>query len=166
MKKYIINPGIIFLAILIMSTLGSQSCKLFHDRDIVIDNFTTDTLTHSGYDFSSGNIPSDYNLADGETINWCPDYQNPNPNYINNDQWIWWRTSESSELQKDYGNVELNTISSAPDVWDNVINPLLKDHCYVVKCNDGYAKFKVLSVGFYDWDVEIKYQFSVSNNFN
>jgi len=157
---------IVISAFLFSLLLSCSTCDIF--RDIESDDFTIDTLTHSGFDFSLGNVPSDVNylLSDGETINWCPDTQNPNPNYTNWDKWNWWRTSDfSTEYQKNYGNVDLNTISSAPDVWDNVIDPLLKDNCYVVKCNDGYAKFKVLSVGFHDFDVEVKYQFSDTKNF-
>lgn len=155
-----------FLIILSSCDIVGSISDIFRGRDIIVDDFVTDTLTHGGYDFSNGNIPSDYTLADGETINWCPDYQNPNPNYINHDQWIWWRTNDfNTEFQKDYGNIDLKTINSAPSTWDSVINPLLTDHCYVVKCNDGYAKFKVLSVGFHDFDVEVKYEYSTSNTF-
>lgn len=158
-KFFLFLSATIFLGIV----LQFQACEFFRDRgpDSI---YITDTITHSAFDFSAGEIPADYNNADGETINWSP--QGTHPDYPNNDQWVWWRTSDyTSENQKDYGVVDFNAISSKPGTWDNPVNPLIKGHCYVVQCNDGFVKFKVIDTGFHDWDVAIEYQFSSTGTF-
>ena len=157
MKNLIIYS--IFLTIL----LGSGCCDILCPCDD-IEDFTKATLTEDlGYDFSTGQ-PTSSNLSDGGIIGWCPVGQNPN--YKSYDQWLWWRTSNNNtEYQKDYGNIDLNTITKTPDNWDSVINPLLTNHCYVIKCNDGYVKFKVTDTKLNEEKVEVEYKFSDTKSF-
>ena len=155
--------NLIFYSIFFTIMIGNGCCDILCPCDDVDDLETAILLEDPGYDFSEGSQTSDSNLADGGIIGWCPVGQNPD--YKSYDQWLWWRTSESDELQKDYGSVDLSTISQAPDTWDSVINPLLEGHCYVVKCKDGYVKFKVIDARVDKEQVEVEYLYSSTKNF-
>lgn len=155
--------NLLLFSILFTLLIGNGCCDLICPCDDNVEYEKAILTEDPGYDFSAGSSSTNTNLADGGIIGWCPVGQNQN--YKSYDQWLWWRTSESDELQKDYGSVDLSTISQAPDTWDSVINPLLEDHCYVVKCKDGYVKFKVTDVRLDKEDVEVEYLYSTTKNF-
>lgn len=117
----------------------------------------TATITHHGFDFSTGQK----GYADGETISWCP--EGSNPSYTKG---VWWRSSDKTQC-KNMGNVSLNSISSVPSSWDNPAVPLLSGNAYVIKCQDGYAAIKVISVdaNANDWPVQVEYKFTTGTSF-
>ncbi len=116
----------------------------------------TASITHHGFDFSSGKIGSD-----GETISWCPG--GSNPNYAKG---VWWRSSGKTQY-KNMGNISLSSITSVPATWDNPAVPLLPGNAYVIKCQDGYAAIKVISVDANSnlWPVKVEYKFTSGNSF-
>lgn len=115
------------------------------------------TISHHGFDFSTGKK----GYADGETISWCP--EGSNPNYPKG---VWWRSSGKTQY-KNLGNVSLSSVSSVPNSWDNPAVPLLVGNTYVIKCTDGYAAIKVLSVNANanDWPVRVEYKFTTGSSF-
>jgi len=120
----------------------------------------TAALTHNGFDFSIGQEGH----ADGETIGWNSGDQT-NPNYSNG---VWWR-GKNTNNQVDLGNISLASVVELPSSgWDKVINPLIKGHVYIVKCEDGYAAFKVLKQPDPNsnlWETEVEYIYSANGNF-
>jgi hypothetical protein len=120
----------------------------------------TAILTHNGFDFSTGQAAH----GDGETIGWNSGQQT-NPNYSNG---VWWR-GKNTNNQIDLGNISLTSVIELPSSgWDKVINPLIKDHVYIIKCEDGYAVFKVLKQPDPNsnlWEAEVKYIYSTNGNF-
>mgnify|MGYP002639142453 CR=1 FL=1 len=118
------------------------------------------TITHNGFDFSTGQAGH----ADGETIGWNSGSQT-NPNYSNG---VWWR-GKNTNNQVDLGTISLASVVELPSSgWDKVINPLIQGHVYIVKCEDGYAAFKVLKHPDPNsnlWETEVEYIYSANGNF-
>jgi len=117
----------------------------------------TATISHLGFDFSTGQK----GFADGETVGWCS--TGSHPKYSKG---VWWRSSGDTKY-KNMGNVSLNSVSTIPSSWNNPVDPLLTGNVYVIKCTDGYAAIKVISVdeNGQDWPVKIEYKFTTGNSF-
>jgi len=108
--------------------------------------YPTGVFTHlDGFDFSEGTGGTDN--KDGNVVMWAP---------WPNNAWVgdgtWWNpfTNTATEnFTKDMGEVELNSVLTVPGTWDGGagqdLPPFQVGHVYVVKCLDGYAKFKVLT---------------------
>lgn len=160
----------LMLAVMAFVVLGT-SCSKDEDKDENI--YVVATINHEGFDFSAGGIPAIWENADGETVSWQPNGGN-NPNYPNNENWIWWRNShldplEFKNLTKDMGEVALASVTTVPSGWDESpdILPLIPNHVIVAKCKDGYVKFRVISAdpnGL--WPAQVEYYFSTSTTFN
>lgn len=139
------------------------------------------TMTHWGVDFSAGYSPSDVNDTpidwadqDGYTVTWS------DTGYVTGEAYgsgIWFSNSGNVTdpaglvvYIEDLGDVALSSVTSVPGNWHSVADPmpaLQVDHVYVVKTQDGYAKFKVQSMdtAAMDWPVTVTYQFSSSTSF-
>lgn len=128
-------------------------------------NIKTGTLTHGGFDFSTGTAGSmegegasiEGITFDGEVINWRPgggDYGNF---YWRNDQ------GDMNNMQKDMGMMSIEDVTAIPSEL-NDIQPLVAGHVYAVKCQDGYAAFEVLSLDTLNWEADVKYLFTETMN--
>lgn len=153
-------------ALVIISMLFIISCD---ETTLPVDDDSTNYpgafLTHNGFDFSVGKTNDLWEENDGETISWYPG-DGEHPDYPR-DEYIWWRSSGTTKI-KDYGVVDMSTVLTVPSSWDAVMNPLLDGHVYVVQCQDGYAKFKVV---YYDinsdqWNVKVNYYYTSSTSFD
>jgi len=167
MKKF----GTTFIFCMVVVSLAFIGCKKkTTDRS---PSYLLTTITHEAFDFSAGGIPADWNNADGETIGWQPG-SGVNPNYPNNDIYIWWRNSQLDtvtyqNMTKDMGIVDMASVTQAPGSWDlspNIL-PLLAGHVIVAKCKDGYVKFEVVSANASTlWPAQVYYYFSSSATFS
>lgn len=137
-----------------IAACGQQSARNLNV--VSVSENRTATISHHGFDFSEGKTG-----ADGETISWCPEGNNPKYS-----KGVWWRSSNKTQY-KNMGNVSLASVSSVPNSWDNPADPLIAGNVYVIKCNDGYAAIKVISVDENDnlWPVKVEYKFTSGNNF-
>lgn len=123
-------------------------------------NATTVTLKHDGFDFSGNSVSG---TIDGEIITWYP-ASGSNPTYPTG---VWWRNDQGgvNNEQANLGNVDPETITSIPSVWDDPIDPLLPNNVYILKCADGYALVKVISTNSTDMTAEVQYVFSSTGDF-
>ncbi|MDD5570683.1 MAG: hypothetical protein PHD97_05935 [Bacteroidales bacterium] len=168
-----------FVLILIIGTVCFYSCKKDKDNgdDKTKDpssanNYTTVVISHYGYDFSAAKrdttaFPNSTN--DGDVVSWNPENYSCT-NYLSNQQYVWLRNSGAGTVNftKDYGVVDVSTITTVPTAWDTgcAILPLLPEHVIVAKCLDGYVKFKVISADTSNnWTANITYLFSTTNTF-
>lgn len=153
----------VFLAIILMVVFFS-SCDKRDDKDEI--SYKTFKITHYGFDFSEAKVDSTGTTNDGDIVNWSP----VNPQNRNH---LWYRPDysiDATNSQKDMGNVSLSSITSVPSSFDADPNPLQKGNCYVVKCKDGYAKFKVLDLSDSNdntmWWAKVEYEYSSNTNFD
>ncbi|MEX0680512.1 MAG: hypothetical protein WD097_03950 [Balneolales bacterium] len=135
-------------------------------------NYPQAEITHSGFDFSAEKADTtNWENNDGEIILWMPG-GNEHPQYPNFEEHVWFRTNHNVEVNetKDMGDVDLASIKSVPDQWDQNpdIPPLLPGNVIVARCKDGYVKFKVLSVNpdGAGWPAEVEYYFSAATTFD
>lgn len=169
MNKIIFIMGILILS---LAAVSLNSCSQTPAA------YSTATLTHAGFDFTTGIQTQEAGKYDGEVIAWNPDRPGTyittieGTSYPNGD-YLWWRASSPLDAvphQKHIGTVALSTITSAPATWDSGsgIYPLLVGHSYVVKCTpEGYAKFNVTAVGTSaEWTANVQYYFSKSSGFD
>lgn len=157
MKILKINLAL-FLSLIML--IGFTACN----KD---DKGETAVITHEGFDFSEGIIPSNYDNSDGETVSWMPN-GGTNPNYDGN--YVWWRNTnvDADNATIDMGKVELKDVENGNVSWEENpnITPLLVGHVYVAKCKDGYVKFIVNSVSTSGlWECEVEYVFSEDAEF-
>lgn len=161
------NKKLFIPFIVILITLIS-ACKLFDVDDNPVVTYSTATITHSGFDFSAGISDTiDWQNNDGDVVNWSP----VNPQKRDK---LWWRPGSgiAQELppnnsQKNMGNLSLESIIDIPSTFDADPDPLEIGNSYVVKCFDGYAKFKVLELGDNDhWWAKVKYEYTSGNRFD
>ena len=167
MKKF----GTAFVFCMVLASVIFIGCKKkTADRST---SYLLATITHQGFDFSTGGIPASDQYADGETVGWEPGF-GVNPNYPNNDIYIWWRnkyidTVNYQNQTKDMGIVDMATVTQVPGSWDvspNIL-PLLAGHVIVAKCKDGYVKFEVVSANASTlWPAQVYYYFSSSATFS
>lgn len=129
------------------------------------------TLTHGGSDFSEGigNVENEgTGETDGDIITWVPStgemYSKVNAMastlYYRN-----WACTSTENYVKSYGDVELSTITSIPTTWDHPSPQLATSYAYVIKCQDGYAKFKVSSLNYTSWEADVEYEFTAGSSF-
>ncbi len=163
------------LASAILMMLMMYSCGNYGDTSDLSGygddsgTFTNATITHEGFDFAKGvKAPTD-----GEVVTWCPNDGN-NPNYANNSGYLWWRSAyeidpDNKTIISHYGEVDLASIKTAPSTWDvpDQMYPLINNHCYVIKCLNGYAKFRVIEThpDSEFWEVDIEYAYSTTTTF-
>lgn len=153
MKNLVISFLTVFALLLV-------SCE---KEDLDKNDVKTGVIGHFGFDFSSGLTGMDDGaMPDGEVIGW-------NPMGTGGTQGaMYWRADQHglNNEQVDMGAVDLSNVKTVPSAWDNPINALQVGHSYVVKCHDGYAAFKVLSVKDADrWDLEVEYIFTTETDF-
>ena len=162
------NHVILAIILAITLILFCASCELF-----IIDNepdvsYKIATLSHAGFDFSTGISDTlRWENNDGDVVNWSPvDPQKRNK--------LWYRpgfgfTPElpSDNSQKNMGLIPLDSIFNVPAKFDADPDPLKIGNSYVVKCLDGYAKFKVLELGDNNnWLAKVEYEFSATEKFD
>ncbi len=142
----------------------------------VTSNYKTASIEHFGFDFSAG-IKDTVNQSnnDGETINWHPDQGSSsvtNPSYPSWGEYIWWRNTQLDTINylnrtKNYGAVDIKTITNIPSSWDSVCMPLIIGQTVVAKCRDGYVKFKVLENDTTKlFGIKVKYLFTTGTTFS
>ncbi len=136
-------------------------------------------LTHYGSDFSAQNS-SDGTVsdlptteADGATISWAPAETTAPADAPSGS--MWWRSSyyisTNEATIKGYGEVEPGSVTSIPSSWDGTpgatLEPLALNHVYVVRCLDGYAKFKVLELPAVGaaWNVTVEAYYTSGTSF-
>ncbi len=155
----------IFLSIIAIALF--YSCELFTIDDEPGVSYKTATLSHYGFDFSAGKVDSIGNGNDGDVVNWSPvDPQKRNK--------LWYRPGfgikaelPPNNSQKNMGMFPLDSIFNVPSTFDPDPDPLKTGNSYVVKCLDGYAKFKVLELGDNDnWWAKVEYEFSSTKKFD
>ena len=66
---------------------------------------------------------------------------------------------------KNYGAVDITTITSTAVNNDSLIKPLVVGDVWVVKCRDGFAKFEVLTVDGVNWESQVQYIFTTGSSF-
>jgi hypothetical protein len=129
--------------------------------------FLTGTIKHAGIDWSANaSVPSDYSNADGETIGWCE-----KGTQIPSVTGLWSRSNTAGEEMYNLGNIDLESVNSYDanlvdtDICDS---PLAVGDVWVIKCLDGYVKFKVTSVdeNSVDWEVGVEYEYSTTTDFD
>lgn len=129
-------------------------------------------LTQDGFDFSLGAVPAVQTESDGDTVAWAP---SPNIVVGGGTAELWFRATANdaqTSFTRDMGDVLLSTIREAPTAWDGgadqMLAPLKKNHSYVVKCLDGFAKFQIRSIdsGVTGWPVVVEYDFSAVSTFD
>ncbi|MFC1771472.1 hypothetical protein ACFLZV_06270 [Candidatus Margulisiibacteriota bacterium] len=163
---------IIFCAILIplLLTIGCTKAE-----EEALSNYITAVVDHFGFDFSEGIATA--NNSDGETIDWLPG-GGTHPSYSNWVGNLWWRNTSLDQVNyknqtKDYGQVSLASVTSAPSEWDVTPNPLIPGHIFAAKCADGFVLMEVLAVGTANipeaadkiWPAKVKYIFTTSSTF-
>ncbi len=174
--KFIKNKKVtlIFTSIAVFLLLFIASCDKEEEEDDPTSDYKTVIIDHHGFDFSAGISDTvNWQNNDGETVSWQPGGGN-HPSYPNNDQYIWFRndvvdTVSNKNQTKDFGDVDIATITNIPTQWDTTpnINPLLTGHVIVAKCFDGYVKFEVLSADENNfWPAQVKYYFSATSTFD
>ncbi len=153
----------IFMITLLTVTIFFSCDKKDDDSD---SSYIKVKITHYGYDFSEEKVDSTGTTNDGDIVNWSP----VNPQNRNH---LWYRpdyTIDATNSQKDMGDVSLESITSVPASFDADPNPLQIGNAYVIKCKDGYAKFKVLDLSDSDdntiWWAKIEYEFSSTGQFD
>jgi hypothetical protein len=152
------------------------SCKKAEkDPDPIPNNnsaYKTVTLTHDGFDFSAGHSDTvDWQNNDCDLIGWHSGILASHPTYASNTTYTWIRNDQVDNVNyqswvKNYGNIDETTITSTTVNNDSIIDPLLVGDVWVVKCHDGFAKFKVLSVNGVDWEANVKYVYTSTNSFS
>jgi len=155
-----------FFVLSLFFILLFPSCKLFDVDDNPGVTYSTAIITHYGFDFSAGKVDSLGNDNDGDVVNWSP----VNPQKRNK---LWYRPGYGitaqlppDNSQKNYGIFPLDSILAIPSTFDADPDPLKIGNSYVVKCLDGYAKFKVLELGDNnDWWAKVEYEFTSGNKF-
>lgn len=151
------------LLILVIS-FSLASCE----DDDAEGNVKTATLTHGGFDFSTGLGGSFEGEGtaiegadfDGEVIGWRPGGGGYGTG-------IYWRNDQEGlqNEQMAMGPIDLIDVSSIPSVLDSIQN-LIVGNVYIVKCKDGYAAFKVKALGADDkWEADVDYVFTSGTSF-
>ncbi len=129
--------------------------------------FAIGIIKHSGIDWSdNASVPGDYANADGETIGWC-EIGTQIPGVTG----LWYRSNTAGEEMYNLGNVDLGSVNSYDanlvdtDICDS---PLIVGDVWVIKCLDGYVKFKITSVdeNSVDWEVGVEYEYSTTTDFD
>ncbi|MFW5850698.1 MAG: hypothetical protein ACOCWB_00580 [Bacteroidota bacterium] len=139
----------------------------------LLNGFIIDTIGHFGYDFSAGKSDTvDMDNNDGGVINWHPiSYDSGVITYPQWDTVLWWRNDQVDTVNwenqiKNYGQVDVTSISSISTQWDTIIDPLFVGNVFGAACNDGYVLFEVVEVMNSDmWEAVVKYKFSTTNSF-
>lgn len=144
------------------------------------------TLSHGDFDFSAGKANDTastsevaYDDSDGYLIFWS--FTNQYPEGYGWGDGLWFSPYLQDNQSQVYyvqhlGEVELDSVTTVDDtLWPALgteQTPLLVDHVYVVKTQDGYVKFKVLelttptSAVDYKYDTaKVEYQFSTTPAF-
>ena len=135
-------------------------------------NYTKVTLTHDGFDFSAGIWDSiTWENNDCDLVGWHSGIQTTHPSYPSNTTYTWIRnsyadTSSNNDCYiKNYGNIDITSVSSISVNNDSIIDPLLVGDVWVIKCKDGFAKFEVLFVDGVNWEAQVNYIFTTGNSF-
>ncbi len=163
---------LIFIIVLAITLFSScDSCELFKIEDEPGVSYKTATLSHAGFDFSAGISDTvKWENNDGDVVNWSPvDPQKRNK--------LWYRPGfgikaelPPNNSQKNMGMFPLDSIFNVPSTFDPDPDPLAIGNSYVVKCLDGYAKFKVLELGDGNdggnWWAKVEYEFSSTEKFD
>ena len=158
---------------LVMLSLFFVSCGSSSDGG---SNASTSQLIigHSGVDFSKDMVEDvDWKDQDGYTTAWSPTA------YVEGEEWgsgMWYSNNVQDNTATYYymqnlGNVSLDSIKSvdttAWPAYAAAMHSLEVGNVYVIKVQDGYVKFKVLSVASSDeeWAFTADYQYSISTSF-
>jgi len=134
--------------------------------------YQTVTLTHNGFDFSAGKTDTlNWQNNDCDLIGWHSGILGSHPTYASNTTYTWIRNDQVDTVNyqtwiKNYGNVDETTITSTTVNNDSIIDPLFVGDVWVVKCHDGFAKFKVLSVDGVAWEASVKFVYTASSTFS
>ncbi|GAB6042506.1 hypothetical protein [Endothiovibrio diazotrophicus] len=140
------------------------------------------TMTHEGFDFSTGNTAPEWEQSDGYITAWAA------VGFPSGYEWgsaLWFTPYQFANAANgiyimDLGEVSLDSVTTVPSDWSYAEgmtdNPLIVGHVYLVHARDGYAKFQVVSVSDmtgvtqddFDptvWSAEIDYVYTSGNSF-
>lgn len=138
--------------------------------------YKTATVTHSGFDFSTGEVGPEWEQQDFYLTAWA------NTNYPTGYEWgsgIWVNTYDYSQIHvMDQGEVELSSVTEIPTDWSVPVGavdyPLQLNHVYILRARDGFAKFKVVSLSpsgtvgenqIGEMQIEIEYEYTEGTSF-
>lgn len=141
---------------MIMLVLAFSSCYFMGSSNEGV-------IYYYGFDFSIGNLNSNFSKNDIIAIvDYNPSVENPlrEPNI-----YLLLDTLSLRQNIKDYNEESFNYIDRIePDLqFDSISNPIIAGHLYVMKCRDGFAKFRVLSITgptLYKKEISIIYEFT------
>jgi hypothetical protein len=160
----------ITFALLVLFVTVFFACK--KDKEPDTSNYITATLTHDGFDFSAGVFDAvTWENNDCDLIGWHSGISFVHPSYPSNTTYTWIRndyadTSSNNDCYvKNYGAVDVTTITSTAVHNDSLIKPLVVGDVWVVKCRDGFAKFEVLTVDGVNWESQVQYIFTTASSF-
>ena len=161
----------------ILGTDGSyllKAIKMYFSIETTQTAAEQDTLTHRGFDFSSGEFRTDNdsweaefdNRKDGAIIFWEPVEAGDEGRgeYV----WIESPDEESKEnIVADLGNVNFDSVTNISNAIFTHLSPaLLPNHVYIVKTQEGgYAKIEVLSINSYQMTADVKWVYSSTGEF-
>ena len=126
------------------------------------------TIVYYGFDFSSGYLNSNFSKNDIISL---VDY-NPSvePHEKGIDIYLFLDTLSLRQEIKDFGEESFNFIDriDAAMEFDSISSPISVGHLYVVKCKDGFAKFRVMSISgttIFRKEIQIIYEFTSDSLF-
>ena len=148
MNKFIISTVIFSLSFL--------SCTLIQNPDEGV-------IYYYGFDFSIGNLNS--NFAKNDIIAILDYNPSVEPIERSSDIYLLLDTLSLRQNIKDYGEETFNAIDRVlPTLeFDSISPPVIAGHLYLIKCKDGFAKFRVMSVtgvNIFRKEIAIIYEFT------
>lgn len=153
MNKFIIST--------IIFSLFFLSCTLMQNPEEGV-------IYYYGFDFSIGNLNSNFAKNDIIAI---IDY-NPSVEPVEKgaDIYLLLDTLSLRQNIKDYGEEAFNAIDRVePSLeFDSVSPPIVAGHLYLMKCKDGFAKFRVMSItgiNIFRKEIAIVYEFAEDSVF-
>ncbi|HAV91837.1 TPA: hypothetical protein DCW38_01475 [candidate division WOR-3 bacterium] len=149
------------LIAIILFSFCLSSCTLMSNAD-------EGTIVYYGFDFSSGYLNSNFEKNDIISL---IDY-NPSLETSEREMYIYLLLDTLSLRQnlKDYGVVPFNSIDriSSSMEFDSISSPIDVGHLYVMKCKDGFAKFRVMSISgatLFKKEIRMVYEFTPDSEF-
>lgn len=150
----------LIIAILSVSILFF-SCGLIGESD-------GGTILYYGFDFSSGYLNSNFEKNDIISL---LDH-NPSLEIYEKEMNVYLLLDTLSLMQdiKDFGEAPFNSIDRISNsmVYDSVSKPIKVGHLYVMKCKDGFSKFRVMSISgatLFKKEIQIICEFSLDSVF-
>ena len=166
--------SVIKVLLVSLLTMFLVSCGSSSDGGSSSSTYPQLTIGHAGVDFSKNQVENvDWEIQDGYATAWTP------TTYVEGEEWgsgIWYSNNVYDDTATYYymqnlGDISLDSVTSVDTgAWPAYTEPMHSlevGNVYVVKVQDGYVKFKVLSVSTPDaeWEFTVEYKYSSSTSF-